>query len=374
MIVEAAFSDIHLRDPYNTKCPYIPLAKVKREHAKTGIYDNGRIIEQPGIMIYAFLGVEWDVICRQYAGGIQVIRAYYAPKDFLPDEFRQNCYYWYEQKTTLKGVSGKEYEYMKSKNRVNSSFGMCVEHIVKDINELQPDFTFKTRRPTLEEAEKQLSDFYTPMKQKFLAFQWGITVTALARVEHMKLIDLVGEDFVYGDTDSVFYLHPEDHETDILKYNETWKRYAAACGCPYSAYTKKGELQILGVADREPDVKRFVTLGAKKYAMEIDGKLDITIAGVPKKQGSKLLRRLENFRPGYLFYIDDSGSLEERQSWKKILHYHDNKPFTIRIGDHDLRIGTGIGITRAPYKLDITEEYKLLTGYTEIYTEDDVWE
>ena len=40
-----------------------------------------------------------------------------------------------QQKTQLKGVEGKEYEYLKSKNRLNATFGMMVTALVHlDIN------------------------------------------------------------------------------------------------------------------------------------------------------------------------------------------------------------------------------------------------
>lgn len=262
---------------------------------------------------------------------------------------------------------------------------MMVEHIVKDVQTIKEDLTIELRSPTDEEAQKQLDDFYTPMQRKFLAFQWGVTVTALARVEHMRLVSIVGSDFIYGDTDSIYYLNPSKHRAALDAYNETWKKYIAGCGMEYSAVTRKGKLQVLGVADPEPPVQKFVTLGAKKYAMEYmeDGKrkLEITVAGVPKKAGAALLGDIRNFKPDFEFFVGDDASLEDRQSWKKTLHYHDNEPFYIHPEGHDLEIGTGIGITRAPYKLSITPEYGDITGYHDkynpneiiIYEQDDVW-
>lgn len=385
LVVRAVFVDTKLRNPYRTKCPYIPSAKIRREHKKGGVFDNGRLISQDGGFEYCFLGIEWDIIRSQYTGKIKVREAYYCPKGYLPAQLRKNCFEWYKKKTELKGVDGKEYEYMKSKNRVNSFYGMMVEHIVKDIQTIKEDLSIDLRKPTDEEAQKQLDDFYSPMQRKFLAFQWGVTITTLARAEHMRLISLVGDDFIYGDTDSIFYLNPSKHDAAIAEYNKTWKAYISSCGMEYSARTKKGALQVLGVADPEPPVLKFVTLGAKKYAMEFmkDGKrkLEITVAGVPKKAGAALLGDIRNFKPGFEFFVGDDASLEDRQSWKKTLHYHDNEPFYIHIDGHDLQIGTGIGITRAPYNLDITGDYSEITGYAGrynpneilIYEQDDVW-
>lgn len=373
VVIKAVFLDAKLKNPYRTKCPYIPVDKVKRQTNKAGTYDNGRIIEQPGGMVYCFLGIEWPIIKAQYSAKIKVIEAYYCPKGRLPLQLRQVCFDWYEAKTRLKGVEGSEYEYMKSKNRVNSVYGMMVEHIIKEIMMVQDDLTIKSRKATQEEGEDQLTDFYTPMKQKFLAFQWGVTITALARAEHMRLVAICGDDFLYGDTDSVFFLNPSQHAAQIESYNETWKQYAASCGCGYKAYTKKGEEQILGLADWEPSPSRFVTLGAKKYAMIINGKLEITVAGVPKKAGAALLGDIRNFKPGFTFYVGDGASADARRTWKKTLHYHDDTDLTITVSGHILRITSGIAISRAPYELDITPEYTMLTGYEDRYIEDDIY-
>lgn len=123
LVVRAVFIDTHLKNPYRTKCPYIPFAKMtRREHKKDCVNDNGRLISQDGAFEFCFLGVEWDIIRSQYTGKIKVLEAYYCPKGYLPGQLRKNCFEWYKKKTELKGVSGKAYEYMKSKNRVNSYY------------------------------------------------------------------------------------------------------------------------------------------------------------------------------------------------------------------------------------------------------------
>jgi hypothetical protein len=42
---------------------------------------------------------------------------------------------------------------------------------------------------------------------------------------------------------------------------------------------------MLGVFDHDEHYDEFITQGAKKYAYKIDGKIGITVAGVPKKRG-----------------------------------------------------------------------------------------
>lgn len=370
LIVEFAVENLELRKKYGTADPYLSKSKVALDfRQKSQVTDeNGRIVQAPGISIIRCLGCELQTIMKQYKfkdNAVKVIKAYCATKGYLPLDFRKECFHWYRLKTELKGVEGMEYEYMKSKNKVNSVFGMMVEKIVKPKYEYDSDTnTFSEILATKEESERQLKEYYSFRSNKFLQYQWGITVTALARIRLQGMINIVDyNDLVYWDTDSCKMLNPEKYEKAFQEYNDRWVNSISNCGCEYSARTKKGEIQILGIADREKDYERFCTLGAKKYAYEQknrDGKteLHITVAGVPKKTGAKLLGSLENFKPGFTFYVEDSDSIDMRQSAKKMLTYHDETNFTAEIDGHTLHIGSGIGISRTSYTLSITEELK----------------
>ena len=373
-LIEVVFESLELRDPYSCPVPYIPVAKVERvlsseydflsnvsRETLDTINDNGRIIKTNQPVRYTFLGCELSIILSQYTGIMHVTKCYYTTKGYLPLELRSMCYEWYEKKTSLKHVAGMEYEYMKSKNRVNSVYGMMVEQIIKEIIEYDSsDMLLHSRKPTEDEAREQLKNYYTPMQRKFLAYQWGITVTAMARVRLQEMIDICGNDFVYCDTDSCKMLHPELYAESFKAYNENWIKYADKCGCNYYAFTKEGEKQILGVADFEGIYDKFKTLGAKKYAVEQDGKLEITIAGVPKKAGAQLMHSLDNFRIGYKFEVHNNDSLEIRQNWKKTLTYNDTFNEIFTINGNTLHIQSNVAILRTTYELHITDEYQEL--------------
>lgn len=373
MLIEVEVENLRLRNNYDTAVPYIPVSKVSRETSKNSIIDNGRIIYTEGITRFTILGLELGIVLAQYTGKMRVVKAYYTEKGYLPIELRKMCYEWFEKKTSLKHVIGMEYEYMKSKNRVNSVYGMMVEQIIKEITEYcSDDQLLHTRKPTDEEAEEQLKNYYTPMQRKFLAYQWGITVTAVARARLQEMIDICGHDFVYCDTDSCKMLNPEKYLNAFEEYNKKWVEYASKCGCEFSAYTKSGELQTLGIADFEGIYDRFKTLGAKKYAVEEHGKLEITIAGVPKKAGAAMLKKLENFRIGYKFETYDSDSNELRQNWKKQLTYNDDFNETFLIDGHELHIQSNVALLRTTYILSITDEYEELinSDFTDYYSDD----
>lgn len=387
IIVEVVFESLELKDPYNCPVPYIPVAKVERiseneydfisdvsRETLDIINDNGRIIKINKPVRFTFLGVELPVILKQYTGIMHVTKCYYTVKGYLPDELRKTCFDWYDKKTSLKHVAGMEYEYMKSKNRVNSVYGMMVEQIIKEIIEYNDsDKLLHSRQPTEDEAAEQLKNYYTPMQRKFLAYQWGITVTAVARVRLQEMIDLCGNDFVYCDTDSCKMLNPEKYLQAFDEYNKKWIEYADKCGCDYYAFTKDGEKQILGVADYEGSYDKFKTLGAKKYAVEKNGELEITIAGVPKKAGAQLMGNIDNFRIGYRFEVKDDDSVKLRQDWKKTLTYNDDFNEIFMIDGKELHIQSNVAILRTTYELNITDEYQeLLNNLNTVYTQDDI--
>lgn len=387
IIVEVVFESLELKDPYNCSVPYIPAAKVERvgeseydfisnvsRETLDIINDNGRIIRINKPIRFTFLGVELSIILKQYTGVMHVTKCYYTVKGYLPDELRKTCFDWYDKKTSLKHVAGMEYEYMKSKNRVNAVFGMMVEQIIKEIIEYNDnDKLLHSRQPTEEEAAEQLKNYYTPMQRKFLAYQWGITVTAVARVRLQEMIDMCGNDFVYCDTDSCKMLNPEQYLKSFEEYNKKWIEYADKCGCDYFAYTKDGEKQILGVADYEGEYDKFKTLGAKKYAVEKNGELEITIAGVPKKAGAQLMGSLDNFRIGYRFDVKDSDSVKLRQDWKKTLTYNDDFNELFIVDGKELHIQSNVAILRTTYELNITDEYQeLISNLNTVYVQDDI--
>lgn len=387
IIAEVVFESLELREPNNCPVPYIPVAKAERvgeneydfisdvsRETLDVINDNGRIIKINKPVRFTFLGVELHIILEQYTGVMHVTKCYYTVKGYLPDELRKTCFDWYEKKTSLKHVAGMEYEYMKSKNRVNSVYGMMVEQIIKEIIEYDDsDKLLHSRQPTEDEAAEQLKNYYTPMQRKFLAYQWGITVTAVARVRLQEMIDMCGNDFVYCDTDSCKMLNSEKYLSAFEEYNKKWIEYADKCGCDYFAFTKDGEKQILGVADYEGSYDKFKTLGAKKYAVETNGELEITIAGVPKKAGAQLMGRLDNFRIGYRFEVKDSDSVKLRQDWKKALTYNDSFNEIFVIDGKELHIQSNVAILRTTYELNITDEYQeLISNLNSAYVQDDI--
>ena len=116
-----------------------------------------------------------------------------------------------------------------------------------------------------------------------------------------------------------------------------------------------GKEYFLGVYEYEGTMRRFETLGAKKYAYEDeDGELNITISGVSKKLGAKELGRLENFVPGFIF----------REAGGKTLYYNDVCQLGyIEIDGCRMLSGSNIGLVDSTYEIGITDEYAEVIGF-----------
>lgn len=261
-----------------------PLSASRCSKVVRGVEDNGRIVcadslvttltEQDFFILERFY--KWDYIkvtnFRQYKKG------------YLPTDFVRAILKLYSDKTTLKGVEGKEEEYLRSKEMVNSCYGMIVTDICRDSVVYIDDEWFEDSGD-VEAALQQ----YNNSKKRFLFYPWGVWVTAYARRNLFTGICEFQHDYIYSDTDSVKVLNASNHLEYIERYNEgIIKKLQKAMkyhGLPIDLIAPKtieGKKKPLGVWDYEGTYTRFKTLGAKRYMTEKNGRISITVSGVNK--------------------------------------------------------------------------------------------
>lgn len=251
------------------------------------VINNGRVVaadrlccsitEQDFIIIKSMY--KWDTV------RIANFRRY--RRDYLPRDFVIAILTLYGNKTTLKGVSGKEAEYLNSKEMVNSCYGMTVTDIVR------PEIVYEDgwrglKTPDLSEAIQK----YNTNQGRFLFYPWGVWVTAYARRNLFTGILEFKDDYIYSDTDSLKVVRAEDHAEYLTKYNDMIinKLYRAMDyhGLDRSLIepeTIKGIKKPLGVWDFDGSYSRFKTLGAKRYMVEYADSHDIsiTVSGLNKR-------------------------------------------------------------------------------------------
>lgn len=326
--------------------PYIPYSKCIEFIAPS--YDtqfkgkeycyNGRVLEADFIKI-AMTNYDYQIFINQYEYDEENVRVedfYYSHKGFLPKELINTVLEFFTLKSQLKGIDGKEYEYMKSKNKLNSLYGMIVTDIIRQENLFNNQWE-KGENSTLEE--------YYSKRNNFLTYQWGLFVTAICRTNLQKAIDKIGLDCVYIDTDSLKYCGSHDEvfehinqdmidwciQNDIINYVEVGNHK-----------------YFLGLFDKEKGYDEFVTLGAKKYAFNQNGKIGITVAGLNKKSGAKELELkggLSNFKIGTEFF--DSG--------RKTVYYNDDKKHFLIVQGCKIENASNIALVDTTYTLGMTD-------------------
>lgn len=281
--------------------------------------DNGRVVEA-GKLTISLTEQDFFIIEKMYKWKyMDVFNFVIYEKGYLPKSLIRVVIDLYKDKTTLKGVEGKEQEYMVSKGMLNSVYGMCVTDPCKDENLYEEGKGWFTEKCDVQ----KLLDRYNHSSKRCLYYPWGVWITAYARRNLFSGILEFGNDYIYADTDSLKVLNIEKHMKYIEDYNieiqQKIKRclnYHGMCINEVKPKTIKGEVKLLGIWDYEGTFERFKTLGAKRYIYEHNGELTLTVAGVSKKGGIEYLKHkfknndnvFKNFKEGLVFpgeYIDN---------------------------------------------------------------------
>ena len=253
---------------------------------------NGRIESAEKIEI-ALTDVDLQIIKKTYTWDkFQLLELIVYDKDYLPKEFIEVVLDLFYKKECYKGMEGKEAEYALAKSMLNSLYGMCVTDIVKDTviydgdyHDVQNDVIAMVAR-------------YNASKKRFLAYQWGVWCSAYAREALISnIVAGMKYNYIYADTDSIFFFDNEDSRRYIERYNsyisDLCASVAKARGIDFEKFKPKGTL--IGSWTEEDHCKKFKSLGAKRY-LEVheDDSVRLTFAGIrnPRTTGQQYLQKL----------------------------------------------------------------------------------
>ena len=295
----------------------------KCRNIKNPLINNGRLVKADTITI-SLTDLDYLNIKDFYKWeSIKIGLVYIYHRDYLPKEIIETILHLYKSKTELKGVDGKEIEYLHSKELLNSIYGMCVTSIVHDVVD------FDGIQWTTEEnnIDRELDNYNTD-KNRFLFYQWGVWCTAYARNNLYTGIKECKSDYIYSDTDSIKIFNAENHQNYFNRYNEWIIKKLKACLNHYnidvnniSPKTIKGESKPLGVWDFDGFYKEFKTLGAKRYIVNHDDNISITVCGLSKKSGKEYIASQE--KP---FNFFNNGMYVDKEHTGKMTHtYIDNE-------------------------------------------------
>lgn len=346
------FEDIRLRDD-KTGDPYIPYDKCRElgfKEPKKPMMDNGRIL-QADMCELAMTDIDFDIIQEQYVWNPEKSYIEWMESSrygYLPQPLTDIIIKLYKDKTALKGVKGSEIEYAHAKALLNSIYGMMVQRIITNpilyINDewsIQKDFDRE-------------GDYSKQIEKAFSNYAWGVWTTAHARYRLQEGIRIAETHkqacytaFVYADTDSV----KSTTELDFTAFNSARIRAAKRSGA--WAVDPKGKTHYMGVFEYEGKYDLFRTLGAKRYCVVIGDELEITVAGVPKKTGSEVLKNdggIEKFDFDYVF--KDTG--------KTGAVYSDDIDTVMKVNGHSVHITRNVTIVDVDYSMTVNRDYKQL--------------
>lgn len=357
------FKEIKLRDNMEPM-PYISYGCCE---ALKPVLDNGRILSAEFVEI-ALTELDLEIVLDQYtASNINCIQAMIAKKEMLPKPYRNVILKYYELKTNLKGVDGREYELMKSKNKLNGIYGMCAQDPIHQTITL------------LDNGKYSVSDYESEISKHNLQkanfpYQWGVYTTAYARYQLHIAMKAVKKDnglsrLIYCDTDSIKTIG----ETDLMNINAKLQDNAYKFGAV--ATDQKGKNKYIGIWEEDGTYEKFITQGSKRYAYENNEKIHVTVSGVSHAKheyynpdgslekvvewASEELRTLENFKPGMIWETKAGGTG---------IVYNDEDDFYYEpVEGRKIHITRNCSIVDDKYEMKRTDDYNYLLAMCETY-------
>lgn len=242
---------------------------------------NGKIVSADQLTI-AVTELDYKWIKKQYnARDMKVDKMLTFKRGVMPDWLKEEVFTYFSNKCTFDDSNPLR---AKSKALLNSIYGMTATAIIRDEYEIDTEgcFNKKSFDDPVAEQQKKLDKYYRSYNS-FMPYQYAVYTTAWARDALYTMIECVGyENFLYCDTDSVFYIETPENAEKMQKYKEYCRKRATSAG----AYVGN---KYLGLPEDEPPIRAFRALHSKCYAMEEFNKktgeyeLQVVIAGIPKK-------------------------------------------------------------------------------------------
>lgn len=354
-----------------------PISYSKCWDTKNTKLNNGRIVSA-GQLTLAMTNVDYLSYEKFYKWDKFEIRLFYRYRvGYLPTKFVDAILSFYEDKTKLKGVAGKESEYLAGKENVNACYGMTVTDILRDLIMYDPEHVDENGdlKPWFNDPvnRQQAIDKYNTNPQRFLFYPWGVFVTSYARRNLFSGILECGTDYIYADTDSLKILNYEKHREYFETYNKNiYKRLKKACdfhGFSYdriSPKTIKGIEKPLGVWDDETKDLRggvypvFKTLGAKRYMYLADNVLHTTVAGADKEKTAEYLTNTYG-KYGAFYAFTDNLTIPKSHSGRTsscYIPYETSGTITDYLGNvgefHEL---SSLHLSQTVYHMSLADDY-----------------
>lgn len=289
--------NVHIKKGVTAPC--IPSSKCI--HKENELKLNGKIVSADTLTIVCCeLDYKW--IKRQYIfESLAVDKMLIFERGEMPMWLKHEVFEYFKNKCTLKNADDEAsiLLYGKSKNMLNGIYGMTATAIIRDIFEMDGDWKLHKKETTDDDDENALNKYYRSYNN-FMPYQYAIWTTAHARDALYTMIEATGDNdgiddyvndvydltdtyknFLYCDTDSVFYIETKKNKARMDAYAAECRQRARDAG----AYVDD---KYLGEPTDEPKITAFRAIHSKCYAMREWNKkrkkyeLNVVIAGIPK--------------------------------------------------------------------------------------------
>ena len=181
---------------------------------------------------------------------------------------------------------------------------MTATAIIREVFKMDDYWILKKKKTTKDDNETALNKYYRSYNN-FMPYQYAVWTTAHARDALFTMIECVGYDnFLYCDTDSVFYIETPENKERMEKYAQECRQRAIDAG----AFV--GD-KFLGEPTDEPKIRAFRAIHSKCYALDEWNKktgefeLNVVIAGIPKGA-----TKWENGEPVFKTNAQELGSID----------------------------------------------------------------
>lgn len=339
LLMRVKFYDIECKSTFGL--PYLSVHKCLTSKC---IEDNGRVL-------YALYcetvctDIDFKIINEHYTySNIEIETVYTSRYGYLYKEMTDFIKELFKNKTELKNVDDDLY--MRSKEMINSVYGLCAERTLHECYELIDN---KIEEKQIEDV---VEEYAKQGKRAYKLYAWGVWVTSHARDDLQRMVNHVHDNgtFLYADTDSVKYTG----NVNVYRYNIPLIRRAKEAGAVGT--TKGGTTKYCGIWEHEGYYNSFATLGAKKYAyVDLDGKLHITVSGVSKVSGAHEIADnggiktfCDAFKGGFTFDIAGGTGVT----------FNDDTEMWIKRKGENIRITPNAYIYDDVYKLSATSDYQ----------------
>ena len=308
-LFKVIFYDLQLKP--TTPAAFISASKC--EYVQEGIKHNGKICAAEMVVKYVNEVEFKDIIERYTYSDLEIDEMRTARRGQLPDKIIDWIRRLFTDKTQLKGIEGKELEYLLSKGDLNGLYGMMAMDPLRESFKFSFDEMAGDPEELTEEEKKEKYEKAVRSRNNFLNYAWGCYVTTWARHNLLKAMDIANKHggWIYSDTDSVYYFSTPDIEKDFDEWNKTLMNGAISARSEVT-----GKVSTLGEMEPDGCYTKFLGYGAKKYWLEKpDGKIKMTVAGVPKRNkqtGQDIndwVDSIEDIHVGMIFTGEMTGKL-----------------------------------------------------------------